>query len=267
MKIALFPNYEKAGTRDLLEKTKEILSSFSECLVFDGTADEDTLYRECDIIITIGGDGTLIRHAKGTAVYGKPCLGINTGRLGFLANIEEKNLHLLEKLKKSDYTTENRMMLRCSVTEDGVAKMTMTALNDIVLSSGSVAKLMDIRMNISGDIIDYRADGIILATPTGSTAYSLSAGGPIIDPSVRCISLTPICSHSLTARPILASPDSEIELTVPDTSKYNAQLIVDGVSFGEVNKQLKVSVRPTAFNAKFINLTSSTIYKTLSYKF
>ena len=267
MKIAIFPNYDKEGTKRLVELSFDVLNRFADCTVADGNSDENKIYSESDVVITIGGDGTLIKHAKAASVYGVPCLGINTGRLGFLANLEERDLDYLKDLKTGNFTVEKRMMLCVSAECDNKVKYEGVALNDVVISSGSVARLTDIRMNISGDDIDYRADGVIFSTPTGSTAYSLSAGGPIIDPKVRGILVTPICSHSLTARPILASEDSKISVVLQESSRTNAYLTVDGVNFGDITPQTLIKIGRANNDAKFINLTSSTIYKTLAYKF
>lgn len=267
MKIAIFPNYDKEGTKRLLDLSLDVLNRFADCVVADGNSDEKAIYSQSDIVITIGGDGTLIKHAKAASVYGTACLGINTGRLGFLANLEEGNLDYLNALKTGDFTVEKRMMLCVTAQCDNKVKYEGVALNDVVISSGSVARLTDIKMNISGDDIDYRADGIIFSTPTGSTAYSLSAGGPIIDPKVRGILITPICSHSLTARPILASEDSEISVALQKSSRTNAYLTVDGVNFGDVTPQTLIKISRASNDARLINLTSSTIYKTLAYKF
>lgn len=267
MKIALFPNFEKEGTKKLLDLSLSILSQGAECTVADDNTDEEKLYKENDIIISIGGDGTLIKHAKAASAFSAHCLGINTGRLGFLANLEEKDFSYLKELLNGNYTVESRMMLSIEAEKRRKTVYSGTALNDIVVSSGSIAKLTDIKMTVSGDEIDYRADGIIFSTPTGSTAYSLSAGGPIIDPNVRCISVTPICSHSLTARPLMASESADISVSLLDTSRTDAHLTVDGVHCADVDKSTIIKVKRSDYDAKFINLTGSTIYKTLSYKF
>lgn len=267
MKIAIFPNYEKAGTEKLLDDILAILGTDAECLVASDGVNEDDLYKTSDLIITVGGDGTLIKHSKNASPYGKACLGVNTGRLGFLANVDGDKLDLLKRLASGDYSVESRMMLWVSAVKNDEIVYEGTALNDAVISSGSVARITDINMEISGDKIEYRADGIIISTPTGSTAYSMSAGGPIIDPSVRCITVTPICSHSLTARPILSAEDGVMKVSLSDTSRTHAFLTVDGERCCEVDHATKIIIKKSPFDAKFINLTGSTIYKTLSFKF
>ncbi len=267
MKIALFPNYDREGTAELFSKINEILASLDvECYSSD-TLSDDELYKLCDVIITIGGDGTLIKHAKEAARYGKACLGVNTGNLGFLANVDKDTVELLKLLKTDEYNTESRMMMEISVLKDGKIIFEGIALNDAVVSSGSVGKIADIKLDVMGDKIEYRADGVIVSTPTGSTAYSMSAGGPIIDPAVRCLTVTPVCSHSLTARPMILRDNAEINIGLIDSSRTSAILSVDGAQCAEVDFDTVVSIKKSPLDAKFINLTGSTIYKTISKKF
>jgi NAD+ kinase len=274
MKIALFPNFERAGTTQLLPEIINILtSSGAKCYTFCGAnigleeKNQNQLYDECDVILTVGGDGTLIKQAKAAASYLKPCLGINTGRLGFLTNIEKDNLNLLKKLAFGDFKTESRMMLSVKVIKKGQEIYKGTALNDVVISSGTVSKITDIKLTVSGDEIDYRADGIIISTPTGSTAYSMSAGGPIIDPDMRCITVTPICSHSLTARPMILHEKVEITAGIMDSSRTTAFLTVDGDRAVEVDFDTQIVVSSSNLVAKLANISGSTIYQTISLKF
>ncbi len=274
MKIALFPNFERTGTAELLPQIIRILSNAgASCYTTVGAGagatemTDDELYSDCDVIITVGGDGTLIKHAKAASLYSKPCLGINTGRLGFLASLEKDSIDLLKKLVSGEYNTESRMMLSVKAIKNNKVIYEGTALNDAVVSSGKAARITDIMLTVSGDEIDYRADGVIISTPTGSTAYSMSAGGPIIDPAVRCLTATPICSHSLTARPMILHESSEIIVGLMDTSRTTAFLTVDGERSVEVDFETRVKVNKSPFNAKLINLSGSTIYKTISLKF
>lgn len=274
MKIALIPNFEKTGTKDLLLNAIKILSdSGAECFVPESimvdckSMPDNLLYENCDIVITIGGDGTLIKHAKAASRHEKSCLGINTGRLGFLANLEKDQLGLLEKLVSGDFSVESRMMLSVKAVKNGLVVCEDIALNDAVISSGAVSKMTDISLNVSGDGIEYVADGVIFSTPTGSTAYSMSAGGPIIDPEVRCITVTPICSHSLTARPILANEFAQMRVGLKDSSRTKAILTVDGKHCCEVDFDTQIYISRCPFDAKLINVSDATIYKTISKKF
>jgi len=266
MKIALFPNFEKNGTEELLKRTKLILENNGAEYAVHKDQDEIN-YSDVDLAITVGGDGTLIKQAKAAAVYSVPCIGINTGRLGFLTNLEAENIDLLECFFSGKYKTESRMMLSVTAEKDGRQVYSGIALNEAVISSGIVARLIDVDLTVDNDVIDYRADGVIVSTPTGSTAYSMSAGGPIIDPAVRCLTVTPICSHSLTARPMLAKEDAEIGLRLSKTSRTSAFLTVDGQKCVEVDFDTKVTLKKAPFDAKLINVSNNTIYKTLSHKF
>ncbi len=274
MKIAIFPNLQREGTTRLLPQIVNILKhAGAECFAtLDAPCelpkfDDEALYSMCDVVITIGGDGTLIKHAKCASLFSKPCIGINTGRLGFLASVEAEDLSLLQGLVKGDYVTESRMMLSVEMIKQGRVVYKGTALNDAVVSSGSVARITDIKLNVSGDEINYRADGVILSTPTGSTAYSMSAGGPIIAPSVRCLTVTPICSHSLTARPMILSDNEEICVDLMKSSRTEAFLTVDGERCGEVGFDTFVRVKKSEHDALLISLSKNTIYKTISLKF
>ena len=275
MKVAVIPNLDKRGSSDTVERLgaffkKNDIAAYipdSICCSDYIQASDDEIFSVADIIITIGGDGTIIRYAKRAAEYGKPLLGINAGRMGYLADIEQNELSLISKLIKGEYKTETRMMLDVSVYENGNLMGSYSALNDAVITSGFISRIIDISVAVEKDAISYRADGLIVSTPTGSTAYSMSAGGPIIDPAVRCLTVTPVCSHSLTARPMILSENSEISIGVEKTSRTMANLSVDGEHCAEVDLDTTVILKKSNFNAKFINLTGSTIYKTVSKKF
>ncbi len=266
MKIALFPNYKKEGTKTIVEKIKSILDKHNaEYSVFDSA--DDAAYKECDFVITIGGDGTLIKHAKAASVYSKPCLGINTGRLGFLTNLDSSNLSCLKQLFSGKYEVESRMMLSVTAKSGDKVLYSGSALNEAVVSSGSVGRITDLVLSVNSDDIEYRADGVIVSSPTGSTAYSMSAGGPIIDPAVRCITVTPICSHSLTARPLLASQDSVLSLSLCDSSRTGAVLTVDGERCCDVDKNTKIIISKASYDVKLINIGHNTIFKAVAQKF
>ena len=201
MVVAVIPNLDKRGSSETVEK---MASFFKECGIVAYLPDDiccagyehapqDELYKMADIIITIGGDGTIIRFAKRAAQDGKAVLGINAGRVGYLANIEQNEYNLLSKLATGEYSIEERMMLNITVKENGNVIGEYEALNDAVISSGYLSRIIDVTASVDGgDVIAYHADGLIAATPTGSTAYSMSAGGPVIDPDMKCVCLTPI---------------------------------------------------------------------------
>ncbi len=275
MTVAILPNLDKRGSSDVVEKLGTILNAEGiEAYLPDTicgpnfkTAPEDELYKIADVIITIGGDGTIIRYAKRAALDNKPILGINAGRMGYLANIEQNELHFLKKLKDKDYFVEERMMLEAEVFENGKLVNKYTALNDAVITSGFISRIIDISVSVDGDSINYLADGLIVSTPTGSTAYSLSAGGPIIDPNTQNICITPICSHSLSAKPILLSAERELTLKSFSKKRTEIYLTVDGRKVANVKPFTEIKVKKSENSVKLIRLKDRSFYKTLSMKF
>ena len=174
----------------------------------------DALYRDCDFVVVIGGDGSVIRAAKAAAPYGKKLLGVNAGRLAYLCELDPTELDRLSALVTGEYTVRKRLMLKAEYYLDGVLRFTDTCINDVAFARGREIRLVDIRVMANGKVIaDYIADGVIFATPTGSTAYSMSAGGPIIEPTVDVISLTPVSPHSLICRPYIFAADTVFEVT------------------------------------------------------
>ena len=236
MRVGILPNLDKRGSAEVVEKLSDIFKNEGiEAFLPENISvgdfkrlPENELYKTADLIITIGGDGTIIRYAKRAAYDNKPVLGINAGRVGYLANIEQNELSLLSKLKSGEYFVEKRMMLSVSVCENGKTIGEYNALNDAVITSGFISRIIDISVFLGRDSISYRADGLIISTPTGSTAYSMSAGGPIIDPLTENMCITPICSHSLSAKPILLGADNTIKLKAYSKKRTDIYLTVDG---------------------------------------
>ncbi len=206
--------------------------------------DEDSAVALCDIIIAIGGDGTIIHAAHFAAEYDKPILGINAGRLGFLAGLEKQELNLLSCLFNGSYTTDKRMMLKVSHFSSDKLKGGYYCLNDCVIARGTSLRLCEISANYNkGRINNFIADGIIVATPTGSTAYSLSAGGPVVDTAIESLILTPICPHSLFTRSMIFESDSVIKLKVMNNEISLPVFSCDGnpgIGLG-VNDYLEIS--------------------------
>lgn len=275
MTVAVLPNLDKRGSAQVVEKLGLILKNEgieaylpdTICSSNFKTAPEDELYRLADIIITIGGDGTIIRYAKRAALDNKPLLGINAGRMGYLANIEQNELALISKLKKNEYTVENRMMLKVEIFENGNKINEFLALNDAVITSGFISRIIDISVSVGRDSISYLADGLIVSTPTGSTAYSMSAGGPIIDPSTENICITPICSHSLSAKPILLGANNQISLKSFSKKRTEIYLTVDGRKVANIKPFTEIKITKSEKMAQLIRLNDRSFYKTLSIKF
>lgn len=190
-----------------------------------------------DLIVVLGGDGTLISVARHVGARMKPILGVNLGSLGFLTEItREETFTTLERVIAGDYEVSSRMMLDAVVRREGEVVARYAVLNDAVINKGALARIIDMEASVDGRYLTtFKADGLIVATPTGSTAYNLAAGGPIIDPDVNSLVITPICPHMLTNRPLIVSSDAVISIKVMFEDQ-NVYLTADG----QVGMQLQV---------------------------
>ena len=190
----------------------------------------EEIYTAADCIIVLGGDGSILDAARRCAPYGKHLLGINLGHLGYMTELEMSDLSMLSRIVEGDYHIDERAMLSVEVyNQNGGRKGESFALNDAVISNGSVARIVDLELYEGGALVSgFRADGLIVATPTGSTAYSMSAGGPIVDPRMECLCVTPVCPHSLTARPMLFDDRAVLEIKNVCQREKMLYLTVDG---------------------------------------
>ncbi len=190
----------------------------------------DEIYVEAELIIVIGGDGSMLDAARRAAKNGIPVLGINMGRIGYMTELEMDELDLIDKVFSGGYTLDERAMLSVNIISDkGQTRFTAEALNEAVIANGSTARIIDLELYDGHELVStYRADGLVVATPTGSTAYSLSAGGPIISPELSCICVTPVCPHSLLARPLIFSDISELRVKNTCVREKVLHLTVDG---------------------------------------
>ncbi len=233
MVLALLPNSDKVDALELSKRIEKVLLEDGHEVIVkedvNGTHKEDrkNFYEElsgdCDLFIAIGGDGTILNVAKHVARWDKPVLGINMGRLGYMAGLEIEEIDSLKDVVEKPHTIEERMMIDVFVE----GKLVGTALNDAVIS-GELSRLLDYSVTINGSQFNYRADGLILSTPTGSTAYSLSAGGPVVDPNMECMIFTPICPHSLFNRSVVFSRKSTLTVKVCEKFKGKVYLTLDG---------------------------------------
>ncbi len=188
------------------------------------------LSERADLIIVLGGDGTLLAVARGLADHQVPILGVNLGTLGFLSETSLTELYTtLEAVLDGGYRVETRMRIDVAVTRDGESRGRYTALNDAVIAKTALSRMIDLETLTDGvEVTTYHADGVIVSTSTGSTAYSLSAGGPLLLPTFEAILLTPICPHTLTQRPLVLPADCTVELRVRDSRGGEVQLTIDG---------------------------------------
>lgn len=222
---------------------------------------------EAELLIVLGGDGTLIRAAQMVAPMGVPILGVNTGHLGFLTEMEAAELFdHLEQILAGDYQIEERLMLTAAVEREGRTLLQLTALNDAVVSKGPRARLVHLGVSIGETVVArYPADGMIVSTPTGSTAYSLSAGGPIVSPTVDVLLLTPICPHTMAARTVVLSGTEEVTIEVLE-SPGEVGLSADGSEPIPLVKGDKVRVSRASYTAKLVRRASYRFYNVLRQK-
>lgn len=269
-RIAVIPNTDKDTELKATYELVEILNSFGKEVVVDKSIGlEKTDYvREvekseisgADMIVVLGGDGTILEIADEAAKYNTPILGINLGNLGFLTQAEEISRDIFEDIFNGNYTVRESMMLRATVYENQEITGEFTALNDIVIK-GELARMVNIKLDIDGtNTNNYPADGVIIATATGSTAYSLSAGGAIVHPELDAIMITPICPHTLKARCMLVPDTKTVEVSFAKPHRNNAILNVDGkrnYTFGENGC---VKIEKSEHKVRFINLNKRNFY-------
>lgn len=278
MKTVIFPNFSKNNAELTTRRLCSTLHNMGFEIGFRNGIEKifsapayvkygnpDEITSECDLIIAIGGDGTILEASEYAAKYDKLLLGVNTGRLGFMASMESDELYNLSKLMSGDYTVENRMMLGC-VHISGTESRKYTALNDVVIA-GQYSRLSDFYVQADGvQISELRADGVIFSTPTGSTAYALSAGGPILEPSLECIQMTPVCPHSLCSRTMLFSTDKILEVTSRSAEEGLLYLTVDGNSPECVSCGDRIKVCRSEKRLRLIDITGNSFYNAVNHK-
>ena len=235
----------------------------------------DDLYVQADLLVVLGGDGTILETARRAAARHTPILGINLGRVGYMAELELDELERLAALfeggdssEQRGYEIEKRSMLHVELLNgDGRVRYTAYGLNDAVITNGSVARIVDMELYESGrPVTTVRADGLIVATPTGSTAYSLSAGGPVADPRMKCFCVTPICPHSLAARPMIFPDDAVLEVRNTCVREKMLYLTVDGRNNCEVYRGETVRITRSQLETHLVRLKEYGFYHRLRLK-
>lgn len=279
-KVLLRPNLK---LENAAECTRRAAQTLTECGIVPLLCREDAqtlprmegvqigelkpLLDRCDAIVAIGGDGTVFHQAAVAMRCNKPLLGINSGRLGFLSQMESDDLSGLRRLAAGEYTVEEHPVLRATVF-GGEKQAVRYAINDVIIARSAQGRAIDIQIRCGRDIVgEYRADGVIFATPTGSTAYSLSAGGPIIDPSVETITMTPICPHSLAGRSIVFGCEKQL-MVHPQSPDPNTQLCVtaDGQAVEDIEDIRQVLVEKSEYVSRFIRFEDHSFFQVLNQK-
>lgn len=221
-----------------------------------------------ELVICFGGDGTILHMAKAATRRGVPILGVNIGTMGFMAELESTELDQLARLAKDDYRIDSRMMLDVTVQRDRDILFHDICLNDVVVTKGAVARIVHLQVCCDGiQAMECGGDGVIVATPTGSTAYSVSAGGPIVEPEAKAILITPICPHEMGSRSIVASEKRVITLGLSRNARRNAFLSVDGGKAVRLNMGDVATVKRSALETRLIRLNDRSFYDVVNTKF
>lgn len=282
-KIILTPNPYRDKNFQTVRQAMEILQDAGLevilCLPFEVDKNYDLpkdlrfrrLDRElynADLLICFGGDGTILHMAKTATRHGIPILGVNIGTMGFMAELESAELQELRRLASGDYTLDERLMLDVTVHRDRDIIFHDICLNDAVITKGAVARIVHLCVGCDGvQAMECGGDGIIVATPTGSTAYSLSAGGPIVEPDAHSILITPICSHDVGSRCIVTSENRVITVAMTKNARRNAYLSVDGGKALRMNMGDVATIRKSDLTTKLVRLKNRSFYDVVNMKF
>jgi NAD+ kinase len=219
------------------------------------TAPLPVLARKSDLVIVVGGDGTLLHAARGIADQNVPLLGVNLGRLGFLTDVSpDTMLEGLNQILAGNYEEERRLLLRASIGTDADPGKPLLALNDVVIHKWNIARMIEFETYVDGRFVyTQRSDGLIISTPTGSTAYALSGGGPLMQPGLNAMVLVPICPHTLSNRPIVISGDSDVEIVLCGTHHEHVRVTCDGQNNMPVGKRERIRIRKDDHQIRLIH--------------
>lgn len=282
-KVILMPNPYRDGQFKTVREAMAILNGAGVetrvCLPFEVdksfSLPRDIRFSRMDkelptasMVICFGGDGTILHTSKAATRHGIPVLGVNIGTMGFMAELESSELSELKRVATGDYTIDSRMMLDVTVHRDRDIIFHDICLNDAVITKGAVARIVHLAVKCDGvQAMECGGDGIIVATPTGSTAYSLSAGGPIVEPDAQNILITPICAHELTSRSIVASDKRVITVGLTKNARRSAYLSVDGGKSLRMNMGDVVTIKKSNLVTKLVRLKNRSFFDVVSAKF
>lgn len=282
-RVILSPNPYRDKNFQTLREALEVLQTAGietrVCLPFevDRTYDlpRDIRFSRMDrelpnasMVICFGGDGTLLHMAKTATRHGIPVLGVNIGTMGFMAELESSELSELSRIATGDYSIDNRMMLDVTVHRDRDIIFHDLCLNDVAITKGAVARIVHLAVKCDDvQAMECGGDGIIVATPTGSTAYSLSAGGPIVEPDAHSILVTPICAHDVASRCIVASDKRTISVSMTQNARRNAYLSVDGGKALRMNMGDIATIRKSNLCTQLVRLKERSFFDVVNMKF
>ncbi|HCX87704.1 MAG TPA: NAD kinase [Gammaproteobacteria bacterium] len=277
--IGLFGRYQDAAVKATLSEVRSHLEQRGRSVFLGDTTHQEikglrigdtgkALAETVDLGIVVGGDGTMLHVANALARVGLPVIGINMGRLGFLTDIPADTFREdLDAMLDGQYEIEERMMLKAGLVRAGEVHDERLALNDVVLSKGATGKMIEFDTRVNGEAIGrVRGDGVIVATPTGSTAYALSAGGPILHPLLPAIVLTPICPHTLGQRPIVLDGHSAVEIEFVGSDNEQGHTFVDGLDFAVADPGDTLRITRAELSARLVRIKGHSHYEALHSK-
>lgn len=285
MRIVLSPNPFRDRGLKAAQSAQKILNRVgvktSICLPFDldgGSKVElprhltyekmEQVLPGADMLVCFGGDGTILHAAKDANAYEVPILGVNMGSVGFMAELEYSELSLLSKLADGKFSTESRMMLDVSVIRDGRQIFHEIALNDAALTKGAVARIVDLKISCDNmPMSDFSGDGVVVSTPTGSTGYSMAAGGPIVEPTAENLIITPICAHAMDAKSFVLSSERVVSIRMGRLTRKTAYLSADGGRAFRLQDGDIAEIRKSDKVTRLVRLSGRTFYEILAKKF
>lgn len=228
----------------------------------------DSLYSEAELVIVLGGDGAVLDTARRVASTGTPILGINMGRVGYMSELEMDELQMLSRVFEGKYKIDERAMLEAEVISGkGMRKFSEFALNEATVTNGNAARIVDLQLSDGDELVyTYRADGLVIATPTGSTAYSLSAGGPIVDPKLACLCVTPICPHTFSARPLVFPDTADLRVKNICVREKVLKLTLDGRAAYDLYYGDQVAIRRSPLTVKLVRVKEESFYSKIRMK-
>jgi len=247
-----------------------ILDSFAEAIELKNNIEhikKDAVPDNIDLILSIGGDGTLLSAAQSVMKRPIPILGVNLGSLGFLTGLERDWRSNIEDILAGHYTVEERMVLNCRKMNMAGVEETFWGLNDIVIERGEHFDMMVMKVQVNGQYLNtYSADGLVISTPTGSTAYNLASGGPILDPGLDAIIITPISPHTLSVRPIVLPAAARIEISLTKQNQ-KGRVYIDGKVWRPISSEDRLRIRTSSYRIKLVTIPGLTFYDKLREKF
>ena len=273
--LLVFAKRARAMQTEDVKKITEFLHTYPCKIYIDIPDIQDTEYIEnpecvicsADVLVVLGGDGSLIGVARKFASHNIPILGINLGRLGYLVELEKHDIEALKCLFDENYRIEERIMLKATVTRDGKEVFSTHALNDAVIAKGTVSRMIHITVSADEQFVSqYDADGLVVATPTGSTAYSMSAGGTVVAPELNVLLLTPICPHTFSAKPVIVSDKQIIKVEAKAVNQSSAVLTADGQESFVLEEGDVVTLKKSKYTTKLIRLSERNFFHILKHK-